>query len=572
MENPCKIVLFGDSILHGTADKFQKEMVKNYPDHQLEIVNMSVGGETSSDGVRRIGEVVEARPDVVVIGFGMNDWRKGISKVQFEKNLQTMHDRFQEKGVRIIYMTIIPDFNGPLYEVSRPGRKGTSPEIDAYNKIILNIVQKNKVRAADVNSLWKKEIKPLQKGLTDAIHPNSLGYQIIVKRLMQIVPRKYLTVLWQFNGKYTACNYACEYCYVPTSVNMGHCFKGNIEEWRQAFKNSFGDQYITFYLSFGEPMIGKGFYDVVEMIGAEPRWDMMMTSNLSLSYDKLLNSRVAKEGRMNINASFHPTQTTKEKFLEKLVLLREHGIESPIVYVMYPPNMERFEEYFEFFSNHGFVMHVRRFCGFYKGKRYPDAYTMEEKKYLAKYMDTASIQYMLNYKSSFGRLSYTGMYLILVNKDGDIEMCDGYIGDGHYGNILKGNAQLDLEPKPFPGLISLGSVDDVASFDELNYHELEDNHVLTFARQGGVYKDKDGKIHYPYLEKGFKDDKEFQKIGEIPQPKKERMALQFNIVWIINHLIKATLKKYFRHGFVFIKGKVWLLKRGKLRLKNLYHS
>ena len=66
-------------------------------------------------------------------------------------------------------MTIIPDYNGQLYEVSQPGRKGTSPEIDIYNKIIIRVAQNNKVRIADVNSLWKREIKPLQKGLMDAI-------------------------------------------------------------------------------------------------------------------------------------------------------------------------------------------------------------------------------------------------------------------------------------------------------------------------------------------------------------------------------------------------------------------
>ncbi len=64
------------------------------------------------------------------------------------------------------------------------------------------------------------------------------------------------------------------------------------------------------------------------MIGSEPNWSLRITSNISVWDDLnwLVNTRLAREGRLNINASFHPLSTSIEKFLLKILFLREHGI------------------------------------------------------------------------------------------------------------------------------------------------------------------------------------------------------------------------------------------------------
>jgi len=76
---------------------------------------------------------------------------------------------------------------------------------------------------------------------------------------------------------------------------------------------------------------------------------------------------------------------------------------------MYPPFLNDFTRYFEAFDKENFLVHVRRFRGAFDGKNYPEAYTDEEKKFMAKYMDDASIKYMLANVEMGGKLSYSGI-------------------------------------------------------------------------------------------------------------------------------------------------------------------
>lgn len=55
------------------------------------------------------------------------------------------------------------------------------------------------------------------------------------------------------------------------------------------------------------------------------------------------------------------------------------------------------------------------------------------------------------------------------------------------GNVLKNNVRLYTSPPIYGGLID-GTVDCVSSLIELGYKELEGNHVMAFAKQGGGIK------------------------------------------------------------------------------------
>lgn len=493
MENPCKIITFGDSITKGYTDLFRDKITKEYTDVNIEVVNAGVIGDTSTHGLMRIQDIIDQKPNVVIVGFGMNDWRKGVSLEFFKQNMRSIIDRLEKNNVRVILATINPDYRGFL--------KGTSRIIDKYNVIIMEVAYEKRIRIADINSLWKRKIIPLKRGLSDAIHPNNLGYGTICKSLMRVVPRRNTTIVWQYSGEHCACNYKCPYCYVPNDVNVGDHFIGSIEKWHDAFKKAFGNQHLTFYISFGEPMVQKHFYEVVEMIESEPNWEMMMTSNLSMSLDRLLKSRLVKDGRLNINASFHPTETTIDNFLKQLLCLRANGIESPVIYVMWPEIMSDFNNYFQIFNKNNFLVHVRRFRGYYKGKYYPRDYTAEERQFVAKYMDSASIKYMLSDAILTGKSSYVGMYHIVVTNDGDVTPTTDYMQDRRRGNVLQGTVRLDIDPQPFMGVID-GTVDGIAALLEIGYHELFQNHVITFAKQGGVYHTDKG-IHYPHLDIDF---------------------------------------------------------------------
>jgi hypothetical protein len=214
---------------------------------------------------------------------------------------------------------------------------------------------------------------------------------------------------------------------------------------------------------------------------------------------------VAKYGRLDINASFHPAMTTIEDFLKKILFLRENGIEPSIVYVMWPPFLKRFEEDFKKFNQHNFLIHVRRFDGFYKGKKYPQAYTEEERKLIARYMDDGTIKYMLAYQPSFGKLTWSGVDFFIVDNKGNVGYNDNLKPRIYsLGNLFRGNFQPFTEPRPFPGrFMSDTTVDGVANFLELNYDQLDEgNNTMGFSRQGGVYHTPKG-VHYKNMNTNF---------------------------------------------------------------------
>ena len=500
MQDPVRIVCFGDSITKAYCSRFEKLLKERYSDRNIQVINSGLVSETSVDGLRRLDEVLAHEPNIVIIGFGMNDWRKGVEKGAFKENIELMIDTFAKRDIRTILLTINPDAHV----------KGkVSKQLIEYNGLIRNIAYEKKIRIADVYTLWMKELPSVETGLYDEIHPNEhVGNQIICEAIMRVVFRSQTVVVWGFNGLYPFCNYSCEYCYVDSDVNARHNFRQDIalSEWHKAFKSTFGNEKLVFYLSYGEPTLSLHFYDVLDLIASEPKWYGHMTSNLSSPLERLVNTKLVKEGRFFINGSFHPTQVKPEKFLQQLLFLRENGIECPIVLVAYPPILKDFERYIQFFEKHGFLVHVRRFRGWYNGNYYPQSYTDDERRLIAKYCDDATIKYMLNEKSVDlkGKLSYEGMYYLLVDENGDVWSSPDSKSK-YLGNIFKEDVRMFTEPQPYPVNWN-GSVNGIASLLETGYSELTDNFVLSFARQGGVYKTGSG-INYKNLNVNFSDPK-----------------------------------------------------------------
>ena len=500
MENPCKILCFGDSITHGYAPFFENKIKKEYSDYNLEIINAGVAGETTRDGLNRINKILfKEKPQVVIIGFGMNDWGRSVTTLEFARNLSTMIASCEKLGARVLLVTI-----NPVKGIA--GDSGNS-RIDAYNQVIKDVAWESRIRIVDVNSLWKQKLKPFQKGLRDNFHPNNTGNEIYCNALIRTVPRRNTIILWQYNGNPAQCNYSCPYCsYDQGSLQIGHHFQGAIESWHETLKKTFGRQHLVFYFGHGEPMLGKRWFDVVEMIGNEPNWEMRVISNISPPLKKLLNSKVAKEGRLNINASFHPTQTTKAKFLKKLLQCREYGIEVPIVYTLWPPFFKRFEDDFRVFDENNFLIHVRRFKGVYNGKSYPEEYTEEERRFIAKYADDTTIKYMLSNEPTDGKPTWTSVDFMIMDNKGNVGYCDDYPTSMFtFGNVFSGNVRLNIEPKAFPiANVSDGTVDGVSNIVEIGMKQLEGNHIYHFARQGGVYLTENG-VYYKNMFTNFDD-------------------------------------------------------------------
>ena len=506
MKNSYTIVCFGDSVTKSYSHRLSKVLAEKYPAYTLQVINEGVVSETTVGGLTRLNKILGYQPDIVLIGFGMNDWRKGVDKLTFEKNLKQMVTSFKEKAIRTILLTMNPDAHI---------KNKISEKLVEYNNVIRSVAYDEKVRIADVYSLWMRELPKPELGLYDEIHPNEhVGNKLICEAISRIIFRTQTVVVWGFNGLYPFCNYECPYCYVASDVNDQHHLKKEVpfKEWSQGFKTAFGNEKIVFYLSFGEPTLSLGFYDVLDMIAKNPNWAGHMTSNLSAPLDKLVNTQLVKEHRFFVNGSFHPTQVDHEKFLSQVLFLRDHGIECPVIIVAHPPVLPKLQFYVEFFSKNNFLVHIRRFRGWYNGKYYPSSYTEEERRKVAKYCDDATIKYMLNESTIDlkGKLSYEGMYYILADENGDIWTSPDSKSK-YLGNIFKENVRLYTEPQPYTVKWN-GSVNGVADLLETGYTELRNNFVMSFSNQGGVHK-TESEVFYKNLTTDFSNSKVRQEYG-----------------------------------------------------------
>lgn len=116
------IVAFGNSLTAG----FGAETGSSYPDflqqeldrHGLHwrVVNAGVSGDTTTDGVNRLGEVLGYKPSIVILEFGGNDGLRGLPLETTRANLDRMTAELHKAGVRVVLagMTLPPNY-GPEY-------------------------------------------------------------------------------------------------------------------------------------------------------------------------------------------------------------------------------------------------------------------------------------------------------------------------------------------------------------------------------------------------------------------------------------------------------------------------
>jgi acyl-CoA thioesterase-1 len=80
------------------------------------VVNAGVSGNTTTDGVERLGEVLAYKPRVTIVEFGGNDGLRGLPMETTRANLEQMIRTLRDAGSAVILagMTLPPNY-GPDY-------------------------------------------------------------------------------------------------------------------------------------------------------------------------------------------------------------------------------------------------------------------------------------------------------------------------------------------------------------------------------------------------------------------------------------------------------------------------
>lgn len=229
---------------------------------------------------------------------------------------------------------------------------------------------------------------------------------------------------------------------------------GPIEKWESAFERLNRDIY--FNLSYGESMISKGFPEVVDAIGAHENWETSLITNLSVSPKRLIESKLGRDRRVYIHASFHPLGgAIWDKFTKYLLMLQEAEIPTIVMYLFYPPQIEAWKEYWGWLDKHNIRTCVRRYIGEYEGKSYPSSYSPQIKEFFASTLQPKSFQYGFELKRTRWKKCTAGMDMFLVRYDGQVSYCADVPGR-NLGSIFDPNFKLNSKPIRCPSPICGG--------------------------------------------------------------------------------------------------------------------
>ena len=175
-----KILLFGDSLMSGYALPEEHHLSVVLEDnlksegYNIEVINGSISGNTSLDGLDRIKETLsELDVDLIILGLGANDMLRKINPKQTEQNLEKMIKIIQDKNINIILAGMVASLSNGL------GYK------KKFDKAFPNLAKKYDIQLIPF-LLDGVALKP-ELNLSDGMHPNEKGVLIISETIKKSV-------------------------------------------------------------------------------------------------------------------------------------------------------------------------------------------------------------------------------------------------------------------------------------------------------------------------------------------------------------------------------------------------
>ena len=182
------VVCFGDSITNRGYYKTLGDLLS------VRTINSGVGGHSSKMGLRRIKQdVLDHKPDVVVILFGTNDMRVDAPKVyvpvaQYRKNLRAMVDACAENGADVVMCTLPPidktEYFKRHQEKDFEELGGFEKTLQDYHAAAQAVAAKQGLPIVDLNTILRREPDWLSK---DGVHPSPKGNSVLAKLVAQAV-------------------------------------------------------------------------------------------------------------------------------------------------------------------------------------------------------------------------------------------------------------------------------------------------------------------------------------------------------------------------------------------------
>jgi lysophospholipase L1-like esterase len=188
-DDSVKIICYGNSITSGykinsyeTVEKpypqtLEKLLQTHYKNPQIKVINEGHNGWRSDQGLANLTKlVIEAKPDWVILEFGINDAYSGFSNLLYQTKIQLIIKDLQKNNIPLLLCSptpILTTYNAKLLE---------------YSRVLLNLAQQNKVNFLHWHQFIsqkaeKAQIKPKDL-LPDDVHFGDDKYQWLAEAIL----------------------------------------------------------------------------------------------------------------------------------------------------------------------------------------------------------------------------------------------------------------------------------------------------------------------------------------------------------------------------------------------------
>ena len=169
------IMLYGDSLMAGYGLNQNENLSSaltakfNLKETAVLIINASVSGNTTSNGLARLDWSLGESPNIVILCLGANDMLRGIDPKYIKENLNTMISKINESGSKVILAGMrSPKSMGGIYQ-------------QRFDQMYREIAEEHDLTFMPfLLEGIALEIKYLQN---DDKHPNALGIQVMANNL-----------------------------------------------------------------------------------------------------------------------------------------------------------------------------------------------------------------------------------------------------------------------------------------------------------------------------------------------------------------------------------------------------
>lgn len=181
-KTPPKAVFIGNSIT--------EMWIKHHPEffNDNDFVNKGISGQTTQQILERFNEdVIDVKPEIVVIGGGINDIAENRGAYNEEETIQniiSMAELARNKGIQVILSSLLPAENIPW----NPSVTEVPEKVISLNRKIKDYASQKNVPFTDYYSSLVVDNTKLPENLTtDGLHLTEEGYTVLEKVLMPVM-------------------------------------------------------------------------------------------------------------------------------------------------------------------------------------------------------------------------------------------------------------------------------------------------------------------------------------------------------------------------------------------------